>query len=132
MEKISIDWSRTRTKSDLKPALTRYKLYLESLGLKDNTIILYIKLVKAYLENIETDMPTPTEASDYLDSLHQKKLSKGAINNFAAAIIKYHSMIKKPVKLPFMKLNNSLPYYFDEMDILKVFDVCSNIKHLCM
>jgi integrase/recombinase XerD len=127
-----IDWSRIRTKSDLKPALTRYKAYLESLGLKNNTITLYIRLAKAYLENVETDMPSPTEASDYFHSLHEKKLSKGAINNFVAAIIKYHSMIKKPVKLPFMKLNNSLPYYFDEMDILRIFDVCNNIKHLCM
>jgi hypothetical protein len=81
MEKISIDWSRTRTKSDLKPALTRYKAYLESLDLKDNTITLYVRLTKAYLESVETDMPSPTEASDYLDSLHQKKLSKGSISN---------------------------------------------------
>lgn len=89
-------------------------------------------MAEVYLENIETDMPSPTEASDYLDSLHQRKLSKGSINNFAAAIIKYQTMIKMPVRLSFMKLNNSLPYYFDEMDILKIFDVCNNIKHLCM
>jgi integrase/recombinase XerD len=41
-------------------------------------------------------------------------------------------MIDQPVKLPFLKLNNSLPYYFDETDILKIFGVCSNLKHYCM
>jgi integrase/recombinase XerD len=41
-------------------------------------------------------------------------------------------MIDQPVKLPFLKLNNSLPYYFDEKDILKIFSVCNNLKHYCM
>jgi integrase/recombinase XerD len=41
-------------------------------------------------------------------------------------------MIDQPVKLPFLKLNNSLPYYFDETDILKIFSVCGNLKHYCM
>ena len=77
-------------------------------------------------------MPSQAEASDYYSSLHQSSLSKSAINNFAAAIIKYHAMIKRPVKLPFLKVNNALPYYFDEMDILKIFSACDNIKHLCM
>lgn len=132
VKKISVDWSRIRTKSDLKPALTRYRAYLENLGLKENTITLYVRLAKAYLEDVRTDIPLQADASDYYSSLHQRKLSKSAINNFAAAIIKYQAMIEKPVKLPFMKLNNLLPYYFDEMDVLKIFDVCDNIKHLCM
>lgn len=41
-------------------------------------------------------------------------------------------MIGQPVKLPFLKLNDSLPYYFDETDILKIFSVCNNLKHYCM
>lgn len=41
-------------------------------------------------------------------------------------------MVGKPVKLPFLKLNNSLPYWFEEEDITKVFDACKNIKHLAM
>jgi integrase/recombinase XerD len=41
-------------------------------------------------------------------------------------------MIDQPVKLPFLKLNNSLPYYFDESDVLKIFSVCNNLKHYSM
>jgi site-specific recombinase XerD len=41
-------------------------------------------------------------------------------------------MIDQPVKLPFLKLNNSLPYYFDESDVLKILSVCNNLKHYSM
>jgi hypothetical protein len=29
MPKIAVDWSRTRVKTDVKPALARYRRYLE-------------------------------------------------------------------------------------------------------
>jgi len=31
-----------------------------------------------------------------------------------------------------LERNDSLPYYFDESDVLKIFSVCNNIKHLAM
>ena len=132
MAKLSVNWSRVRDKADLNPALIRYTRYLETKGFKKNTIILYTKLINNYLLEVSTDLPTAQDAINYRDSLHDKKLSGSAINNFTAAIINYHRMIDQPVKLPFLKLNNSLPYYFDETDILKIFSACSNLKHYCM
>jgi integrase/recombinase XerD len=132
MAKLSVDWSRVRGKTDLNPALSRYARYLEKMGLKKNTITLYTRLVNIYLTEINADLPTAHDAETFYDSLHDRKLSRSAINNYAAAIIKYHAMIDQPVKLPFLKLNNSLPYYFDETDILKIFGVCNNLKHYCM
>jgi len=41
-------------------------------------------------------------------------------------------MIEKPIKLPFLKLNNALPYYFDESDIIRILNACNNLKHYCM
>jgi integrase/recombinase XerD len=55
-----------------------------------------------------------------------------SVTHLKAAITKYQVMIEKPVKLHFMRLNNLLPYYFDQVDILRIFNVCNNIKHLCM
>jgi integrase/recombinase XerD len=132
MAKIAVNWGRTRDKIDLNPVLTRYQKYLKRIGLKENTIKLYIKLICAYLQDVDTDLPDPNDAERFTNLLHEKKLSGSAINNFTAAIIKYHAMIDQPIKLPFLKLNNSLPYYFDEADILKIFSVCSNLKHYCM
>jgi integrase/recombinase XerD len=131
MPKIAVDWSMDK-EPDLKPALTRYRKYLDRIGLKENTIKLYVKLINAYLLETNTDMPIPEDAEKFYNALHERKLSRSAINNFAAAIIKYHQMIDKPVKLAFLRLNNSLPYYFDEMDVLKIFGVCNNLKHHCM
>jgi integrase/recombinase XerD len=132
MAKIAVNWGRTRDKIDLNPVLTRYQKYLKRIGLKENTIKLYIKLIYAYLQDLDTDLPNPNDAERFTNLLHEKKLSGSAINNFTAAIIKYHAMVDQPIKLPFLKLNNSLPYYFDEADILKIFSVCSNLKHYCM
>ncbi len=131
MAKIAVDWSMDK-EPDLKPALTRYKKYLDRIGLKDNTIKLYINLINAYLLEAKTDTPSAEDAEKFYNSLHERKFSGSAINNFAAAIIKYHKMIDKPVKLSFLRLNNSLPYYFDEMDVLKIFSACNNLKHHCM
>jgi len=132
MTKLTVNWNRVRDKADLNPAIARYKRYLETKGFKKNTIILYTGQINNYLTEVNTDLPTALEAANYRDSLHDKKLSGSSINNCTAAIINYHRMIDQPVKLPFLKLNNSLPYYFDEPDILKIFGVCSNLKHYCM
>jgi integrase/recombinase XerD len=132
MAKISVKWSRFGNRVDLNPALIRFARYLERSGLKKNAIELYKKLVKDYLLEVKTEMPSALDASRYRDSLLDKNLSGSTINNAAAAIIKYHAMIDQPIKLPFLKLNNSLPYYFEESDVLRIFSVCSNLKHYCM
>lgn len=131
MAKLMIDW-RMDKEQDFKPTLARYKKYLNRIGLKENTVILYTRLIDTYLLEVKTDMPSQEDAEKFYNSLHERKFSGSAINNFAAAIIKYHKMIDKPVKLSFLRLNNSLPYYFDETDILKIFGVCNNLKHHCM
>jgi len=132
MAKLAVDWSMDRNVSDLKPALSRYTRYLESLGLKRNTVILYTRLANMYLKAVKTDLPTPKEAQEFYNNLSADGMSRSSINNFAAALIKYHAMIDQPVKLKFLRLNNSLPYYFDEKDILKIFSACHNLKHHCM
>jgi len=132
MAKISVKWSRFGDKVDLNPAQIRYARYLERSGLKKNTIELYKKLINGYLLEVNTDIPSAIDAARYRDSLIDRKLSGSTINNTTAAIVKYHAMIDQPVTLPFLKLNNALPYYFDEADILKIFSVCANLKHYCM
>jgi integrase/recombinase XerD len=89
-------------------------------------------LANAYLLETKTDIPSNEDAEKFYNSLLERKLSRSAINNFAAAIIKYQKMIDKPVDISFLKLNNSLPYYFDDTDILRIFGVCKNLKHKCM
>ena len=131
-KKLSVDWNRTRDKADLKPALTRYNKYLVTIGLKANTIKLYTRLINVYLEAIGTDTPSPKEAQEFYEHLQERSISRSAMNNYAAALTKYQCMLGKPVKLPFLKVNNSLPYWFEEIDVLRIFDACNNVKHLAM
>jgi GTP1/Obg family GTP-binding protein len=104
MQKITVDWSRTRDKIDVKPAATRFKRYLERIGLKENTIRLYITLINNYLAEVNTEFPSADDADRFYNSLHDRDLSRSGINNFAAALSKYHQMIEKPIKLPFLKI----------------------------
>lgn len=131
-KKIAIAWNLSKAVLNVDSDLTKFEFYLENLGLKKNTVDLYVNLVKTYLEEIGTDMPTSEDAANFHQTLCQRKLSKSSRNNFAAAIIKYQEMVRQPVKLQFLKTNNSLPYYFDDIDIMKLFSSCNNLKHLCM
>ncbi|MFB3764848.1 MAG: tyrosine-type recombinase/integrase [Methanotrichaceae archaeon] len=145
-KKLSIDWRKPTKKSekaittgrkvssdfDASAYVEGYVRYLRGIGLKENTVKLYRVLIRGYLEEVCCDKPTPDEATDFCMSLAQKELSKSARNNYAAAITKYQEMIRDPVKLPFLKTNNKLPYFFEESDIQKIFNACSNFKHLCM
>lgn len=131
-KKLSVDWYRTQDKPDSAPALARYRKYLVTIGLKANTVKLYTLLIRVYLEAMGTTQTSPADAQKFYAGLQDRKISRSAMNNYAATLIKYQSMLGKPVKLPFLKLNNSLPYWFDEEDITKVFDACKNAKHLAM
>ena len=131
-KKLSVDWYKTGDKTDLKPALARYSKYLATIGLKSNTIKLYTRLINVYLEATGMGTPSLRDAQEFYEHLQERKISRSAMNNYAAAIVKYQFMLGKPVKLPFLKLNNSLPYWFEEIDILRIFDACGNVKHLAM
>lgn len=132
MAKISIKWDVPSATLNLDKYISKYRLYLHRCGLKDNTIELYCILVNNYLRQVNTSDPAAEDANSFYNSLHTKKLSRSSLNNYSAAIIKYQDMIEIPVKLPFLKLNNALPYVFDEKDVTKIFKACTNFKHRCM
>ncbi|MDF0590284.1 tyrosine-type recombinase/integrase [Methanotrichaceae archaeon Mx] len=41
-------------------------------------------------------------------------------------------MLGESVPVQFLKENEHIPYYFDEDDVLRIFSICHNIKHLAM
>lgn len=130
-KRLDIDWSRTDPE-DIKPALKRFGNYLKSRGFRESTMELYVRCLRAYLEFAKTDMPSEEDLINFRDSLLEKNLSRSAINNNSFAAIKYHEMLGENVKAPIMKRNDEIPYYFDEDDVLQIFSVCHNLKHLSM
>jgi integrase/recombinase XerD len=41
-------------------------------------------------------------------------------------------MIKQPITFPFLRPNNTTPYFFNEQDVAKLFSLIHNLKHYCM
>jgi len=130
-KRLGINWSKN-DHENIRPALKRFGNYLKSRGYRDSTIELYLRCLKAYLEFAETDSPTAEDSLKFRESLLDNNLSRSAINNSSFAVMNYHKMLDRPIDMPFMKRNDDIPYYFDEDDVLRVFSVCHNIKHLAM
>lgn len=116
---MEVNWKREVGKEDLKPAVKRYRRYLEDKGLRTSTIPMYVLRVSKYLEFSETDSPSAEDFSRFRDYLHDKKLSRSTINNYCFSIKKYHEMLRQDVSFTFIKPNNTIPYYFDELEITK-------------
>jgi integrase/recombinase XerD len=131
-KRMDVNWKREISKDDLNPAIKRYKRYLEDCGLRASTIPMYLLHVTKYLEFSQTDTPCADDFARFRDYLLDMKLSRSTINNYSFSIRKYHEMLGQNVSFAFIKPNNTIPYYFDESDIERLFGVCNNIKHLAM
>jgi integrase/recombinase XerD len=59
-------------------------------------------------------------------------LSRSTINNYSFSIKKYHEVLGQDVSFAFIKPTNTIPYYFDESEIMRIFGICCDIKHLAM
>jgi len=130
-KRLDINWSRIENQ-DIKPALKRFSNHLKNRGLRESTIELYVRCIKSYIQFAKTDKPSLENSLRFRDSLLENNLSRSAINNYSFAITNYHEMLGDSIDMPFMKRNDELPYYFDEDDVLRIFSVCHNIKHLSM
>ena len=126
-KRLDVNWKREIGKEDLKPAVQRFKRYLEDKGLRASTIPMYVLRASKYLEFSETDSPNADDFARFRDHLHDKKLSRSTVNNYCFSIKKYHEMLGQDVSFTFIKPNNIIPYYFDESEITKIF----SISHPC-
>lgn len=131
-KRLNVDWGQVEGVLDLNPYLKRYETHLIDIGLRNSTVESYVWLVRSYLKYVETNRPTTTDFEEFRGILHQKNLSRSTINNYSFAIKKYHEMWGETIEYPFLKRNDDIPYYFDEEDVLKMFSVVHNIKHLAM
>ncbi len=131
-KRLNVEWGRVQEVVDLNPYLKRYKSYLIDIGLRPSTVESYVWLAKSYLEHAKTNRPTAADFVDFRETLHKKNLSRSTINNYSFAIKKYHQMWGEQIENPFLKRNDEIPYYFNEEDVLRIFSVIRNIKHLAM
>jgi integrase/recombinase XerD len=131
-KRLEVNWDREIGAEDLKPALKRYKRYLEDNELRESTIPMYVLHATKYLEFSGTDSPNADDFATFRDHLLDMKLSRSTINNYSFSIRKYHEMLGQDLSFKFIKPNNTIPYYFDKTDIARIFGVCMNVKHLAI
>ena len=131
MQRVTIDWSMGIT-TDFEPSLKRFRRYLEDRGIRDATITTYLGNVHRYLRFAETVHPSTDDLEQFRDHLAEKKASRSTKNQYNYSIRAYHSMLGETIEVKRLEPNNEIPYYFEREDIIKIFSVISNIKHLAM
>ncbi len=65
-------------------------------------------------------------------TLHAKKLARQTINNYCIAIKSFHGMLGDKVSFPFLRISDTIPYYFSQDDVTRVFAASRNLKHYTM
>ncbi|HOO50252.1 MAG TPA: tyrosine-type recombinase/integrase [Alphaproteobacteria bacterium] len=131
-KRLNVDWSNVTKEEDYSLALKRFSNYLRDRGLRKSTIGMYVGCARRYLQFAQTERPSKEDSLKFRESLLENNLSRSSVNNYSFAIKNYHEMLGDSIKLPFLKKNDEIPYYFDEDDVLRIFSVCHNIKHLAM
>lgn len=133
MAKMKIDWySKPASDHQKDFVLERFRRYLKSIGLHDETIKLYIGRVRSFLDFANSKDPDTSKADQYRNALIEKGLSRSHLNNTCFGIKKYFEMNSIDWDFVVLRSNDAIPYYFSEEDVLAIFSVCSNIKHLAM
>lgn len=127
---VTVDW--TYREADLDTAIKHFEDHLKDQGFRRSTIDGYLACVGIYLKFAKTDRPSSEDAIKFRKTLIDKNLARSTLNNYTFSIKCYHKMYGEDVSLPFTQRNNILPYYFDQDDVLKIFSVVHNIKHLAM
>ena len=131
-KRLNVNWEREVRTEDFRPALMRFNRYLEDNGMRKSTITSYVFRVGKFLEFAQNDAPHVDDFEKFREILNEKKLSRSSINNYCFAIKRYYEMSGKSIDFNLIRPMNTIPYFFDENDIDKIFSACNNIKHLAM
>jgi integrase/recombinase XerD len=131
-KRMEVNWDREIRTEDFKPALKHFRGYLKNNGLRASTIDMYVYRAGKYLEFAHSDTPSNDDFLKFREMLEERVLSRSTFNNYFFSIKKYHEMQGNPIDFHFIAPRNTIPYYFEESDIARIFSVCYNIKHLAM
>jgi integrase/recombinase XerD len=113
--------------------VARYKKHLKDIGLRNATIEGYMSYLGRYLAFAGESYPPVNKANEYRERLIESNLSRQTVNNACIAIKKFYKMLGQDYSFPYLRTNEVLPFFFDEDEVLKIFNAASyNIKHQAM
>jgi integrase/recombinase XerD len=118
---------------DFESVLERYDRYLKGNGFSESSIERYSNILRSFLKFANDAHPSTEKATEFRDHLIAKKQARATINNSCYALGNFYKMHSESFKFPILRVNNTIPYYFSEEEVHKIFDAASrNIKHLAM
>jgi integrase/recombinase XerD len=130
--KISINWDRPQHQFDTNPILKKFARWMTDHGYRDSSIEGYLKAIELYLRTIKTITPSIEDAKEYHSNMAASNLARATVNIRRAALIAFYKSQGLELKLPFLKPNNQVPYFFDENDVAAILNCCKNFKHYAM
>jgi len=130
--KISINWDRPQLQLDIDPTLKRFERWMKDRGYRDASIEDYYRAVRLYLKTIKTINPSIEDAQEYHSNMASSNLARATVNIRRAALLAFYRSRGMELKLPYLKPNNQIPYFFDENDVAAILNSCANFKHYSM
>lgn len=132
-EKLDIDWHIKPIEEDITPIIEKYRRYLRNLGIRDTTIRTHSFRVQQFLRWAKDPLPPVEKATEYREILMEKGLARSSLNNFSFAVRRFYEMHNLDFSFPFLKPDDTIPYYFNESDVQAIFDAASHhIRDLAM
>lgn len=128
---VDIDWIIPQL-TNFDHVLKRYKYYLNEQGHSEATIETRVGNVRRYLTFSGTDRPSLQDWQKFRNHLHDMQLARSTLNHYSYAARGYHAMFGESLPIKRLEPHNEIPYYFDEEDVIKIFSVIKNLKHLAM
>jgi len=130
--KIGINWDRSQYQFDMNPTLNRFGRWMKDHGYREASIDGYHKAIRLYLKTLKTISPSIEDAKQYHSNMAASNLARATVNIRRAALIAFYKSQGLELKLPYLKPNNQVPYFFSENDVTAILNSCKNFKHFAM
>ncbi|MCX6669041.1 MAG: tyrosine-type recombinase/integrase [Methanothrix sp.] len=132
MPGLKVNWSRTQFNADVNPALKRFERWLIEHGYREACIQTYVGAIRKFLGVAKSVNPTPEDAMKWHGDLAESKFARSTVNIWGAALKAFYKSRGMELTLPYMKVNNKIPYFFSEEEVLAIFNATTNLKHYTM
>ena len=131
MTKLRVDWSRKNT-TDVDPTIRRFERWLSENGYREACVQTYSGAVRKFLVVVKSANPTLDAAMTWHGDLAESKLARSTVNIWSAALKAFYRSRGLELTCPHMKVNNKIPYFFSEEEVLAIFNATTNLKHYTM
>lgn len=116
----------------LKYEVNKFTNYLKMKGRRNSTILGYVSNIKRFLRFVGNSKATPQDVDRFYDFIISSNVSRSTFNQYSYSIRAYFDMNGEKINFKRMAVNNQIPYYFSKEEVVKIFSVIRNQKHLAL